>query len=229
MREVVRTGVRRTAGAVAGAALIWAFATGATQEGGEVPDQASERIERYRAAAADSDEPIDQYNLGTALLLEGQVAQAQPPLQASLRADRPLVRRSGYYNYGLSTALDARLGQADPTARRTALLAAREAFREVLRQEPADEDARWNLEIIERWLEQEEDASGGQGSQGGSGESPPGTGAGGAPSGAAGQDQMLSPEEAAALLEQAGEAEASIRDRVMGRNRFRDPVVERNW
>ena len=37
------------------------------------------------------------------------------------------------------------------------------------------------------------------------------------------------PEEAAALLEQAGDAEAAIRDRVMGRNRFQDPVVERNW
>jgi hypothetical protein len=41
--------------------------------------------------------------------------------------------------------------------------------------------------------------------------------------------QMLSPEQAAALLEQAGEAEAALRDRVMGRNRFQEPVVEKNW
>jgi hypothetical protein len=40
---------------------------------------------------------------------------------------------------------------------------------------------------------------------------------------------MLSPEEAAALLDEAGDAEASIRDRVMGRNRFKEPVVEKNW
>ncbi|MCG8469784.1 MAG: hypothetical protein MJB57_16520 [Gemmatimonadetes bacterium] len=188
----------------------------------------SETLRRYRTAAEDSERPIHQYNFGTALLQEGQLAEAQYPLQASLGSDRETVRRNGYYNYGLSTALDGRFAQNDPNAKRTALHAAREAFRQVLRDTPTDDDARWNLEVVERWLEEQEQ-SGGSGSAGGEGESPQGTGGGGAPAGSSGQDQMLSPEQAAALLDQAGEAESAIRDRVMGRNRFREPVVEKNW
>lgn len=188
----------------------------------------SETLARYRAAADGSDRPIDQYNLGTALLNEGQVGEAQLPLQESLGSEREAVRENGYYNLGLSTALDGRLEQNDAQARRAALQAAREAFREVLRNRVGDEDARWNLELVERWLEEEEE-SGGDGSAGGQGDSPQGSGSGAAPAGGSGDQQMLSPEQAAALLDQAGEAEASIRDRVMGRNRFQDPTVEKNW
>jgi tetratricopeptide (TPR) repeat protein len=188
----------------------------------------TEVIARYREAAETSDRPIDHYNLGTALLLEGQVSDAQTPLQQALRSEREVVRESGQYNYGLSTAFDGRFAQQDPTARRSAFVAARQAFREVLRTRPEDADARWNLELVDRWL-QEDEQSGGDGSEGGQADSQGGSGAGGAPAGNQGEDQMLSPEEAAALLDQAGDAEASIRDRVMGRNRFKEPVVEKNW
>lgn len=188
----------------------------------------AETVARYREAAASSDRPIDHYNLGTALLLEGQVSEAQAPLQQALRSERERVRESGQYNYGLSAAFDGRFAQEDPTARRSAFIAARQAFREVLRTRPDDTDARWNLELVDRWLEEDEQ-SGGDGSEGGQSDSQGGSGAGGAPSGNQGEDQMLSPEEAAALLDQAGDAEASIRDRVMGRNRFKEPVVEKNW
>jgi len=203
---------------------------GATQEAPvQEPAQAEgEDIGRYRAAAEESDQPIDHYNLGTALLLQGQVSEAQAPLQQALRSDRDVVRESGQYNYGLSTAFDGRFAQEDPTARRSAFVAARQAFREVLRTRPDDADARWNLELVDRWLEEDEQ-SGGDGSEGGQADSQGGAGAGGAPAGNQGEDQMLSPEDAAALLDQAGDAEASIRDRVMGRNRFKEPVVEKNW
>ncbi|MDH3734653.1 MAG: hypothetical protein OEU54_14080 [Gemmatimonadota bacterium] len=190
--------------------------------------EASEVVERYRTAAEDSDRPIDHYNHGTALLLEGRAGDAQLPLQQALRSERDVVRESGNYNYGLSSAFDGRFAQQEPAARRTALIAARQAFREVLRARPDDSDARWNLELVDRWLEEEEQ-SGGDGSSGGQADSQGGSGAGGAPGGDAGEDQMLSPEQAEALLDRAGEAEASIRDRVMGRNRFKEPVVEKNW
>jgi tetratricopeptide (TPR) repeat protein len=160
-------------------------------------------LARYREAAEDSDRPIDQYNLGTALLLEGQVAEAQLPLQQALRSEREVVRESGHYNYGLSTAFDGKFAQEDQTARRSAFIAARQAFREVLRTRPEDADARWNLELVDRWLEEDEQ-SGGEGSEGGQADSQGGSGAGGAPAGDQGEDQMLSPEEAAALLDQAG-------------------------
>lgn len=223
MRTRRRIGLR-TGTLIALGAVVW---LGATQDA-PVQQTESETVARYRQAAESSDRPIDHYNLGTALLLEGKVTEAQAPLQQSLRAEENAVRESGHYNYGLSTAFDGRFAQQDPTARKSALVAARQAFREVLRSRPDDADARWNLELVERWLE-EESQSGGDGSQGGQSDSQGGAGAGGAPAGGQGEQQMLSPEEAAALLDQAGEAEASIRDRVMGRNRFKEPVVERNW
>jgi len=223
MRTRGTTGFRTGALIVLGV-VVW---LGATQDE-PVQQTESETVARYRQAAESSDRPIDHYNLGTALLLEGKVTEAQAPLQQSLRAEENAVRESGHYNYGLSTAFDGRFAQQDPTARKSALVAARQAFREVLRSRPDDADARWNLELVERWLE-EEAQSGGDGSQGGQSDSQGGAGAGGAPAGGQGDQQMLSPEEAAALLDQAGEAEASIRDRVMGRNRFKEPVVERNW
>lgn len=189
--------------------------------------QESETVRRYREVAEKRNRPIDHYNLGTALLREGQVGEAQYPLQESLGSERTAVREQGYYNYGLSAALDGRSAESDPNARQTGLEAAREAFRQVLRDRPDHEDARWNLELIELWLEEEE--TGGRGDAGGQGDSPQGSGSGAAQAGGAGDMQMLSPEQAAALLEQAGEAEAALRDRVMGRNRFQEPVVEKNW
>lgn len=227
----MRRSRRRTtiAGALGGALLAIGAAQDARARGQDPPGDETETVARYRRAAEADGRPIDHYNLGTALLREGRVIDAQEPLQRSLPADREVVRTNGQYNYGLSTALDGRFGEQEPEGRRRALLAAREAFREVLRVRPADEDARWNLELVETWLEEQEQDSGGQSSQGGQAQSPGGAGTGGAPAGGQGQDRMLSPEEAAALLEQAGDAEASIRDRVMGRNRFRDPVVEKNW
>ena len=191
------------------------------------PTPESETVERYRKVAENRDRPIDYYNLGTALLSDGQVGEAQYPLQESLDSERPSVRENGYYNYGLSAALEGRSAQSDPNARRVGLKAAREAFRQVLRDRPENEDARWNLELIELWLEEEE--AGGKGDAGGQGDSPQGSGSGAAQAGGASDTQMLSPEQAAALLEQAGEAEAALRDRIMGRNRFQEPVVEKNW
>ena len=218
----------RTRAGVATLAVVCAVVAASQDVPVQEPAAESDAVSRYRRAAESSDRPIDHYNLGTALLLEGQVTEAQAPLQNALRSERALVRESGHYNYGLSSAFDGKFSQQDPTARRSALIAARQAFREVLRSRPNDADARWNLELVDRWLEEDEQ-SGGDGSQGGQGDSQGGAGAGGAPSGSQGEDQMLTPEEAQALLDQAGEAEASIRDRVMGRNRFKEPVVEKNW
>jgi hypothetical protein len=198
------------------------------QEQEEDPSvQESETVRRYREVAEKQNRPIDHYNLGTALLGEGQVGEAQYPLQESLGSERATVREQGYYNYGLSTALDGRSAESDPNAQRAGLEAARDAFRQVLRDRPDHEDARWNLELIELWLEEEE--TDGRSDAGGQGDSPQGSGSGAAQAGGAGDMQMLSLEQATALLEQAGEAESALRDRVMGRNRFQEPVVEKNW
>ena len=131
----------------------------------------------------------------------------------------------------MTNALAGKEGDDEPETRRGELLTARQAFRQILRDRPDDEDARWNLELVERWLEEERQQSGGDGQQGGPAPSQGSGGAQGSPqSGSQGQDRRpLTPEEAAALLDQAGDAESDIRDRMMGRTRYKDPVVEKNW
>jgi hypothetical protein len=215
-------------GALLGGAVVIVRALPAQDPPTPAPRQESEEVVRYRDEAEGSDRPIDHYNLGTALLRDGRPAEALEPLGLATGSERPTVRHSGFYNLGLSSALAGHLGESEVQARRARLTAARDAFRQVLREHDDDEDARWNLELVERWLE-EDDQSGGEGDAGGEAEAPGGAGAGGAPSGGSGQERQISPEEAVALLDSAGRAEASIRDRVMGRNRFRDPVVEKNW
>lgn len=215
-------------GTLLGAAVVLAGALPVQDRSTPDRPQESEEVARYRQEAEGSERPIDHYNLGTALLRDGRSAEAIEPLTLAIRAERELVRHNGFYNLGLGSAIEGHFGEADAQARRQQLIAARDAFRQVLRDHGDDEDARWNLELVERWLEEDEQ-SGGDGDAGGEAEASGGAGAGGAPSGGAGQERMISPEEAAALLDSAGRAEASIRDRVMGRNRFRDPVVEKNW
>lgn len=215
-------------GALLGGAVALARALPAQDPSTPAPEQESEEVARYRQEAEGSDRPIDHYNLGTALLRDSRPAEALEPLGLAARSERPLVRQNGFYNLGLSSAIEGHSGETDAQAGRARLMAARDAFRRVLREHADDEDARWNLELVERWLEEDEQ-SGGEGDAGGEAEAPGGAGAGGAPSGGSGQERQITPEEAAALLDSAGRAEASIRDRVMGRNRFRDPVVEKNW
>ncbi|UCG76691.1 MAG: hypothetical protein JSV95_05205, partial [Gemmatimonadota bacterium] len=106
----------------------------------------------------------------------------------------------------------------------------RDAFREVLREDSEDPSARWNLELVNRWLEEmsssggganqdEEDPQGGaSGSAGQQGPAEPG-----------GQAPSLSREEAERLLQQAAGAEDEVRDKTLRRGRLRDPIVQRNW
>jgi Ca-activated chloride channel family protein len=92
----------------------------------------------------------------------------------------------------------------------------------VLRADPDSEDARWNLELVERWLEDEE-----QGGAPGEGEGG-GQGAAGQEAGGEGGTQMT-PEEAQRLLEAAADQEREVQARRLERNRERDPSLEKNW
>jgi hypothetical protein len=190
------------------------------------PTEDSERVARYRAEVEKRDRPVDYYNLGTALLLDDRSAEAREPLQRAAGSEGERVRSYGQYNLGVASGRVGRSEEA-PDAKRSALLAARQAFRQVLRDEPTDGDARWNLELVEKWLEEAEPSSGGED---GAEQAPSQAGGQGSEQeGGGSQQRPLTPEEAAALLEAAGDAEQSIRDRFLGRNRFREPTVERNW
>jgi hypothetical protein len=201
-----------------------------------------EHLARLRDRAESRAEPESWLAFGAALLQSGDWQGAAPPLRAALESDDPKLREDAAYDLALAWAVAGAPGAAaspapgpgsrrdpetesldDPGTPRDRLLRARDGFRAVLRADPNAEDARWNLELVERWLDREGDSeSSGEGS--GAGESSGGTadgaGAGGAP---------MTPEEARRLLEAAEGQEREVQARRLERSRDRDPTPEKNW
>ncbi len=108
--------------------------------------------ERYRKAMdAEGASAHLQYNLGTTLLRLAQAEDAREHLSSALRAKSPELRAQAFYNLGNA------LAQA-PTANAEAedLRAAVDAYRRSLLLDPSFEDARWNLELTLRLLEEQE-------------------------------------------------------------------------
>ncbi len=180
-----------------------------------------DRLEELRRRAQSDGDPRDWYDLGSALLLMGDWEGAVEPLQRAASAADEHVDESSGYNLGVAYGLGGRPGNAGAgestnDARRTTLLQARESFRRVLRENPKAEDARWNLEVVNRWLEQLGGAGGGGG----------GGGAGG---GGAGDGQPMTRAEADRLLDAVAAEERRVQEERLERNRSRDPVAERNW
>jgi tetratricopeptide (TPR) repeat protein len=82
------------------------------------------------------------YNLGTTLIRVGRYEDAVAKLDHALGLATPATQALAEYNRGEALF---RLGR---------LLEAREAFKAVLRLEPANRDAKFNLEIVDRVLAQ---------------------------------------------------------------------------
>ena len=191
----------------------------------EVPESAVElarKIMEYREAVAKKGKPRDWYNLGTALLESGDLEGSRAALQRSAESGDETVELDGHYNLGLADARGGRQRSRPSRERQGFLLAARDEFRDVLRASPDDADARWNLELVERWLEEETERSGGGGGGGNQGGAPGGAGGGGAA-------PELTPEQADSLLNAAGRAEEELQKEALRRGRYRDPVVEKDW
>lgn len=177
------------------------------------PDQ----LEAFRRSAAREGKPRNWYDLGAALLLTGDWEGAVEPLQRATRAPDGRVDEPSAYNLGVAYGLGGRPGpggvDGGVEARRGALVQAREAFRAVLRANPAAEDARWNLEVIDTWLEQIGGAGGGEGGGGGS----------------EGGNDTMTQAQADQLLDAAAAEERRVQEDRLERNRSRDPVADRNW
>jgi hypothetical protein len=213
-----------------------------------VPDAAAlaldpEHLARLRDRAESRAEPGSWLAFGAALLQSGDWQGAAPPLRAALDSDDPELREDATYDLALAWALAGAPGIAtsessgtagrpgdpasaaldDPGTTRDRLLRARDGFRAVLRANPTADDARWNLELVERWLEKEGDA-GSSGETGEEGAASSGTGTGAGSGGA-----PMTPEEARRLLEAAEGQEREVQARRLERNRDRDPALEKNW
>lgn len=177
-----------------------------------------DRLEDLRRTAQREADPRNWYDLGAALLLTGDWEGAVEPLQRAAAAADRRVDEPSAYNLGVAYGLGGQPGeslarQSTSDMRRSSLLQAREAFRRVLRENPDADDARWNLEVVDRWLQQLGGAGGGGGDGGGGG----------------GDDQPMSQAEADRLLDAAAAEERRVQEDRLERNRSRDPVAERNW
>lgn len=104
-------------------------------------------VAAYRTALEDGkDGPVVHYNLGTALLRLGRYDEADRHLNAALRSIEPELRRRAFYNLG-NRFLDAGHAEGDGGAKRELLDAAVASYKQALRLDPADADAKWNLEL----------------------------------------------------------------------------------
>lgn len=184
-----------------------------------------DKVEEYRRRAADDDDPRRWYDLGAILLLAGDWEGAIEPLERVVTGPESDVDESASYNLGVAHGVGGRppespgpAAEATAAARRAGLLRAREAFRRVLRDDPGAEDARWNLEVVDSWLEELVGDGGGDG------------GADGGEGGEGGDARReMTPEEVQRLLDAAASEERRVQEERFQRSRSRDPVAERNW
>jgi hypothetical protein len=187
----------------------------------------AEILADFRERTEDPGQPRDWYNLGVGLLLSGDWEGALEPTQRALDTDDEGLERAATYNLALARALAGRPpelgGEFAFDERRPLLEQAWDGFRWVLTQNPEAEDARWNLELVARWLEQEDAPQDDGGGGGGGG------GADSADQSNTPSTRELSAAEALDLLDVAAQQEQDVQGRRLERNRSRDPVVERNW
>ncbi|MFO7260446.1 MAG: tetratricopeptide repeat protein [bacterium] len=110
----------------------------------------AEAVQAYRAAlAGGTDTPELRYNLGTALVRLGRYEEGEQHLRAALSAIDPDLRQRTLYNLGNRYLEEARRA-TDAEARGELLERAVAAYRQALRLQPGDVDAKWNLELALR-------------------------------------------------------------------------------
>jgi hypothetical protein len=186
----------------------------------------AEALAGLREHSEDPGRPLDWFNLGAGLLLAGDWEGAMEPTQRSMETEDEDLEVAATYNLALARALAGRPaelgGELTFEDRRPLLEQAWDGFRWVLTQRPRDSAARWNLELVGRWLEQDEE--------------PQESGGGGGGGGSTNADQSnapstpeLSAAEALDLLEVAAQQEQDVQGRRLEKNRSRDPEVEKNW
>lgn len=143
LRSVERGNRLYRAGDVAGAALLYADASARSGKAGAT------------------------YNLGTALLwLDPDSAEAI--LERAAAAEERRIRQRALYNLGHAHFIRAEKPSSEPDSVLASLQGAVASFRDALRLDPADEDARWNLALAIRRLAALAPPDGNEGEESGS-------------------------------------------------------------
>lgn len=110
----------------------------------------ADAVSRYRQALPKGGTPRLHYNLGTSLLRLGESEEARGELAEALQAQDPDLRLRAFYNLGNAYAADA-TDDAQATERARATV---DAYRRALQLDPGNQDAKWNLELALRRLEE---------------------------------------------------------------------------
>ncbi|MDR0788438.1 MAG: tetratricopeptide repeat protein [Gemmatimonadota bacterium] len=172
--------------------------------------------------SGDSSNPVLNYNLGTVLLLAGRFDDARPHLEQA--ASDSVHRGDASYNLG-NADLQPAFENPDLKDRGSLLRSSIDAYREALITNPGDEDARWNLELARRLLEEKSSSSDGGGGGGGTGEGPPNRGENNpqpSPAGGSGRDPGAEEIKAGELLGSARQQELEVQ-----RESLRKPQTEK--
>lgn len=114
-------------------------------------EAARDEYEKY--AAEHPTDPRGAYNLGTALNKTNELEPALRALKLALAGSDPKLRSKAWFNLG------------NTQAKSQDLAGARDSFRMALRSDPKDQDAKINLELVEKLLQQSQSDSSGQQNQ----------------------------------------------------------------
>ncbi len=120
----------------------WLCTRGVRQYRAQRYDQAADSF--AGGLAVDPGNATLLYNRGTALYRTGDFAGAEESLSRATEVGDGSLRRDAAYNLG-----NARFSAGD-------FEGAIDAYKQVLRQDPADGDARYNLELAQRMLEEQQ-------------------------------------------------------------------------
>jgi tetratricopeptide (TPR) repeat protein len=219
------------------AALALAVVLAASVQAGNRAFEAGryeDAVAEYRRALERGDDgPLVHYNLGTALLRLGRHAEAREQLARAASGDaEPGLLQHAHYNAG-NADLEPAFRMEPSPERADALRRAILRYRQALLLDPADADAKWNLELAQRLLAR-------QGGGGGGGEDDPRQGGGGgggdrddpaspepAP-GADGGGAGMSPAEAERVLRAAAQRDRQLQQEKLRRTDGPPPMV-RDW
>lgn len=156
--------------AAVAALILFFFGTGFTIGGMEKGNRLyrkghfAEAVQEYEnVLKSGKDSPELRYNLGTAYLKLGKYEDAEKHLRLALRDVSPKIRQPGSYNLGNRFLEDARKGGADQQATSQMLDGAIESYKQALRLNPSDMDAKWNLELALREKEKQNKSPSGGG------------------------------------------------------------------